>query len=203
MTNILTGLVAENARRYGDREAISCQYAGSDEWIATSWRELESQSRAAACAMETLGIEPQQMVALFSPNCPEILITDFGAYANRAVPVSIYSTSSAEQLSYILRDSGARIVFVGEQRHYDAARSVAAECPDLQRIVVFDPTVELQPDDITTMRWADFLGLGAAASQMCRDAVDARTAAAQPDDVFTLIYTSGTTGEPKGAVLPH
>lgn len=203
MTNILTGLVARNARRYGDRAAISCQYAGSDEWVATSWNDFEQQSRAAACAMETLGIEPQQTVAIFAPNCPELLLTDFGAYANRAVPVSIYATSSPEQLSYIVRDSGARLLFVGEQRHYDAARSVAAECTTLERIVVFDPAVGLDPDDITTMRWADFLGLGTAASQMCRDEVDARTAAATPDDVFTLIYTSGTTGEPKGAILPH
>ena len=58
-------------------------------------------------------------------------------------------------------------------------------------------------DDTTSMRWADFIALGEAASQMCRDVVAERTAAASPDDIFTLIYTSGTTGEPKGAVLPH
>lgn len=203
MTNILTGLVATNARRYGDREAFSCQYAGSEDWVPTSWNELESRTQAAACAMEILGVEPQDMLAIFAPNCPEILITDFGAYANRAVPVSIYATSSPEQVAYIVRDAGARILFTGDQRHYDAARSIAAGCPSLERIVVYNPEVKLDPDDTTTMRWADFLALGQAASPMCRAAVEARTAAASPDDIFTLIYTSGTTGEPKGAVLPH
>ena len=203
MLNILTKLVATNAARYGEREAFSCQYPGSDEWVPTSWNELRRQSEAAACALETLGVEPQEMLAIFASNCPEILVTDFGAYANRAVPVSIYSTSSPEQVSYIVRDAGARIIFVGEQRHYDAARSIAAECPTLERIVCFDPEVSIDADDATTMRWADFIALGEAASQMCREAVAARSEAATPDDIFTLIYTSGTTGEPKGAVLPH
>ncbi|MBP3590701.1 MAG: AMP-binding protein, partial [Muribaculaceae bacterium] len=181
MTNILTGLVATNARRYGDREAFSCQYAGSEDWVPTSWNELESRTQAAACAMEILGVEPQDMLAIFAPNCPEILITDFGAYANRAVPVSIYATSSPEQVAYIVRDAGARILFTGDQRHYDAARSIAAGCPSLERIVVYNPEVKLDPDDTTTMRWADFLALGQAASPMCRAAVEARTAAASPD----------------------
>jgi len=203
MPNILTNLVAANAARYGEREAFSYRRPGSDEWVPTSWNELRRQSDAAACALETLGIEPQDMLAIFASNCPEILVTDFGAYANRAVPVSIYSTSSPEQVRYIVRDSGARILFVGEQRHYDAARAIAGECPALSRIVCFDPSIKIDEADSTTMRWADFLGLGAAASQMCRDAVAARTAAASPDDIFTLIYTSGTTGESKGAMLPH
>ena len=183
MPNILTNLVAKNAARYGEREAFSCQYAGSEEWIATSWNELRRQTQAAACALETLGVEPQDMLAIFAANCPEILVTDFGAYANRAVPVSIYSTSSSEQVSYIVRDAGARILFAGEQRHYDVARAIAAECPTLERIVCFDPAIKLEEGDSTTMRWTDFLALGEAASQMCRDAVAARTAAGSDADL--------------------
>ncbi len=203
MPNILTNLVAKNAERYGARAAFSCQYPGSDEWVATSWSELQTSSEAAACALETLGIEPQDMIAILAHNCPETLITDFGAYANRAVPVSLYATSSPEQVRFILRDSAARIAFVGEQHHYDAVRSIAAECPALERIVCFDPAVRFDESDTTSMRWADFIGLGTAASAMCRAAVEERRAAASPDDIFTLIYTSGTTGEPKGAILPH
>lgn len=203
MANILTNLVATNAARYGDREAFRCQYDGSDAWVPTSWNELLDSQTAAACALETLGIEPGDMLAVFSANCPEILMTDFGAWANRAVPVSIYATSSPEQVGYIVRDASARIIFAGEQRHYDVARSIAAECPSLERIVVYDPAVKLDADDTTTMRWHDFLALGRAASDMCRAAVAERTEASSPDDIFTLIYTSGTTGEPKGAVLPH
>ncbi|MDE6109889.1 MAG: long-chain fatty acid--CoA ligase, partial [Muribaculaceae bacterium] len=87
--------------------------------------------------------------------------------------------------------------------HYDAARQIAAECPSLERIVVYAPAVQLDENDTPTMRWEHFLALGRAASDMCRAAVAERTAASSPDDIFTLIYTSGTTGEPKGAVLPH
>lgn len=203
MPNVLTTLVARNAAKYGDREAFSCQYGGSEEWVPTSWNQLLHSSRAAACALETLGIQPQDMIAIFAPNSPETLITDFGAFANRAVPVALYATCSPEQVAYILRDAGARMIFAGEQRHYDVVRSIAAECPALERIVCFDPAIRLDADDTTTMRWADFIGLGEAASDMCRQAVDERAAAADENDIFTLIYTSGTTGEPKGAILTH
>ncbi|MBD5276324.1 MAG: long-chain fatty acid--CoA ligase [Bacteroides sp.] len=203
MANILTNLVAANAARYGEREAFSCSNNGGEDWVSTSWNQLLESQAAAACALETLGIEPGDMLAVFSPNCPEILMTDFGAWANRAVPVSIYATSSPEQVSYIVRDSAARIIFAGEQRQYDAARAIAAECPALERIVVYDPSVKLDDTDTTTMRWEHFMALGRAASDMCRAVVAERTAASAPDDIFTLIYTSGTTGEPKGAVLPH
>ena len=203
MPNVLTNLVAKNAARYGSREAFSCQYGNDETWVPTSWTELQEQSEAAACAMEILGIEPQDMLAIFAPNCPEILITDFGAYANRAVPVSIYATSSPEQVSYIVRDASARILFVGDQRHYDVARAIQSECPTLERIVCYNPEIILNANDTTSMRWGDFLALGRAASDMCRAAVAERTAAATDDDIFTLIYTSGTTGEPKGAILPH
>ncbi len=63
-----------------------------------------------ACALEILGIEPADIVAIIANNCPEFLITDFACYRNRAVPVSIYATSSPEQIEYIIKDAEARIL---------------------------------------------------------------------------------------------
>ncbi len=150
-----------------------------------------------------MGVEPQSMVNVFSANCPEILITDFACFRNRAVPVSLYATSSPEQVRFIINDSGAAMIMVGDQKQYDIVRSVVSGCPNLKTIVTFDESVVFDGEDSMTIRFSDMLRLGEAAGAQCRDAVAMRSAEARPDDIATLIYTSGTTGEPKGAILPH
>jgi len=168
-----------------------------------SWSSLDKHVSDLACALETMGVEPQSMVNVFSANCPEILITDFACFRNRAVPVSLYATSSPEQVRFIINDSGAAMIMVGDQKQYDIVRSVVSGCPNLKTIVTFDESVVFDGEDSMTIRFSDMLRLGEAAGAQCRDAVAMRSAEARPDDIATLIYTSGTTGEPKGAILPH
>lgn len=204
MPNILTHIIERQTGRYGrERVALTTIDTATRTLHPCTWGELADRVGQAACALEILGIKPQDNIAILAPNCSEILVTDFACYRNRAVPVSIYATSSAEQVRYIVNDARARALFAGTQAHYDIARAIAAECPTLEHIVVYGSDIVLDPDDKTSMHFEDFLALGAAASAECRARVDRRTAEATPDDIATLIYTSGTTGEPKGAILPH
>lgn len=204
MPNILTHIIERQTGRYGrERVALTTIDTATRTLHPCTWGELADRVGQAACALEILGIEPQDNIAILAPNCSEILVTDFACYRNRAVPVSIYATSSAEQVRYIVNDARARALFAGTQAHYGIARAIAAECPTLEHIVVYGSDIVLDPDDKTSMHFEDFLALGAAASAECRARVDRRTAEATPDDIATLIYTSGTTGEPKGAILPH
>ncbi len=203
MHNILTDLTSRQALRYGSREAISYKKRGDSSWTSMSWADLNRQVLNMAYALETMGIEPQSMVNVFSANCVEILITDFACFRNRAIPVSLYATSSSDQVKFIINDSGATMIMVGDADQYRKVRDVAAECPALKTIVTFDDSVVLDDDDNMTIRFADMIRLGEAASPQCREAVDLRTADASSEDIATLIYTSGTTGEPKGAILPH
>lgn len=204
MPNILTHIIERQTGRYGrERVALTTIDTATRTLHPCTWGELADRVGQAAYALEILGIEPQDNIAILAPNCSEILVTDFACYRNRAVPVSIYATSSAEQVRYIVNDARARALFAGTQAHYGIARAIAAECPTLEHIVVYGSDIVLDPDDKTSMHFEDFLALGAAASAECRARVDRRTAEATPDDIATLIYTSGTTGEPKGAILPH
>lgn len=203
MHNILTDLTTRQSLRYGRREAISFQKRGSNEWTSMTWTELDNAVSDFACGLETLGLEPQTMINVFSANCPEILITDLACYRNRAIPVSLYATSSPEQVEFIVKDSEASMIMVGDQRQYDIAVSIADSCPTLKIIVTFDDSIKLADGDKMTLRFGAIIELGRAAGASCRDAVNLRSAEAKADDIATLIYTSGTTGEPKGAILPH
>lgn len=199
--NILTGLIGRQAERYGERAALSAPDA-EGRWRDISWRDFATDVDTAAAALASIGIKEADNIATFSANRPENLITDYACFANRSVSVSIYATSSLEQLAYIINDAACPIVFVGNTTQYRIAREAMPLCPSLKRIVVIKP-IDIDPDDSCSMIWGDFMKLGKEASAEIRETVESRSAAATPDDIATLVYTSGTTGEPKGAILTH
>lgn len=204
MTNILTSIVRQQVERYGaEREAFSTIDVDGCRLVPTTWGQLSERVDRVACAFEILGLEPGDMVALFSSNCPEMLITDFACFRNRAASVAIYATSSPEQVEYILRDCGAKMIVVDDAAHYRTARRVAGNCKNLRKIITIDNDVVFDDNDTDSLHYSDVEELGAMASAKCRAAVEQRSAESTPDDIATLIYTSGTTGEPKGAILPH
>lgn len=199
--NILTLLSARHAKERPEAPALAAQDE-QERWYDISWREFDRQIAVASRALAVLGVEPQHCVATFSANRPENLVTDFACYRNRAVSVSIYATSSPEQVAYIVNDAGCAVLFAGNATQYHFAREAMEHCPCLKQIVVIKP-IELDEDDSSSMLWDDFMKLGENASPEISAEVDRRIASATPDDIATLVYTSGTTGEPKGAILTH
>lgn len=202
MTNVLTDLISSRTSLYGDREAYRYKQQGGS-WQPTSWNSLKGSVDNAACALEILGIEEFETIAIFSANRPEVLISDFAAYANRVVPISIYSTSSPEQVEYIINDAKCRVIFVGNADQYRTVCKIIGKCPSVKMIVTYDDVDFSDDEGQKAMSFSGFISLGAEASEECKASVEARTNRATPDDIATIIYTSGTTGEPKGAVLPH
>ncbi len=200
MTNILTYLPAEGAAKYAERTALT-ERRPDGTWLPISWNDFHLLSGRMAVAMEVLGMAPQQRIGIFSANSVRSLIVDFAAYANRIIPVSIYSTSSQEQVDYIAADADLRLLFVGDPKQYAIARKTAALNPHLRIVILsgFAPDAS----DGSTMTFEQLLKLGENASALSFAEVETRRSASTPEDVATLIYTSGTTGEPKGAVLPH
>ncbi len=200
MPNTLTTLIDKQTFKYGDKTALS--YCDEGEWKSLSWNRFKEYVGNAACALAAMGIKETENIAVFSGNRPEMLVVDFAAFHNRAVPVSIYSTSSPEQVKYIIDDASVALIFAGDQTQYRIARSVQKATPGLRQIVTFE-NVTPDPDDSSTITYSDFMKTGANAPEATAREVEQRRSRAVETDTVTIIYTSGTTGEPKGAVLPH
>lgn len=203
MTQKFIELVPSMARKYGNREALRYRDYATQEWTSMSWVQMADAIGREAVSLYKAGVEEQGRVCIFSQNCPEILITHFAAFNNRAVPVPIYATSSKDEAAYIVSDAGATVLFTGDQNQYAIARQLLGMCPTLKHIVTFDPSVLRDADDADTMSWAEFLAQGDNPSQAEQEAIEARRRAFDPDDLMYLIYTSGTTGVPKGVMLTH
>ncbi len=193
----LVHLIRERVARYDDRVAQRIRQDG--RWETTSWRDLGRVMDGCARALIRAGHEPGGMVGIYARNMPEWTQADFGILAARGVSVPIYPTSAPDQVRYILRDAGIRLLFAGEQPQYDFALTLLAEGL-IDRIVAFDDEVDLRGCDRAT-RFRDFVAAGPEADPGADAELRARGTQHRLDDLLTLIYTSGTTGEPKGVML--
>jgi long-chain acyl-CoA synthetase len=162
-----------------------------DDSVSITWAELYQRVRDVAGGFARLGVEPGENVALFLSNRVEFAIVDLAVATLGATPFSIYTTYPADEVAYLCRDAGARLM-ITEQQFLPLVRAARDQLPDLEHVVLVDGDSgerELRLEEVE-------------ASNPGFDA-DGAAAAVQPDDILTLIYTSGTTGPPKGVQITH
>lgn len=191
----LVRVMRERIARLGNKAALRVQQDG--QWRAIGWRTLGQAMDYCAQALIRAGHQPTEMVGLYARNMPEWTQADLGILAARGVSVPIYPTSTLEQLRYIVKDAGIKLLFVGEQPQFDQAL-LLLKSGEINQIVTLDGTVDLRGCEQAS-HFQTFLSSGN--HQPSELALRVREQHYRMDDLLTLIYTSGTTGEPKGVML--
>jgi long-chain acyl-CoA synthetase len=190
--NLLDAVFA-NADEHGSAVVYRRRDAAG-EWSDVTCAQFAEQVVAVARGLVAAGVRPGDRVALLSRTRYEWTLLDYAILAAGAATVPIYETSSAEQISWVLSDSGAVAAVVESGKHAALVESGRAGCPDLRHVWQLEPAAD-GPGGVE-----ELVALG---GDIPADEVRARSAAIRAEDLATLIYTSGTTGRPKGCELTH
>ncbi|HEX7158478.1 MAG TPA: long-chain fatty acid--CoA ligase [Edaphobacter sp.] len=179
----------------GDRAVMMWQDAAGT-WQPINSVELYGRVRALADVLRGWGLGKGDRVAILSENRWEWPLVDFAVLAIGGVDVPLYPTLTPEQIAYMLKDSGAKAVFVSSREMYEKVVA-AGELPELDHVVVMDAGEFVGAESLSKL-------LETAGEKQQRNAeFDVMVMTVRPEDLATIIYTSGTTGEPKGVMLTH
>jgi long-chain acyl-CoA synthetase len=180
----LVALFLEQVRARGSATALRSKREG--QWVPTSWTDWERRARAVARTLVAAGVQKGDRVAVFGNTCEAWVVADLGILMAGATTVPIYPSLVGDQAAYIVRDSGAKVLFAEDDSLVARIREADAKLADgLTRTILFGEM--LAPE----------------AAKESAATVDERIAALRADDLATLVYTSGTTGPPKGVMLTH
>jgi long-chain acyl-CoA synthetase len=172
---------------------------GIGGWTSVTWAQANERVDLIAAGLISLGIQPQERVALASGTRYEWVVADFGILAAGAATTTVYPTTNAPDVAFIVANSGSRIVIAEDDKQVEKLRTHRAELPAVEKVVVIDGSAD--GDWVITL--ADLEQLGKQLLADSPSAVDDRIDAIRGDQLATLIYTSGTTGKPKGVRLVH
>jgi long-chain acyl-CoA synthetase len=205
MTTFLPSTGASVGARFLDRCA---QTSGAEAfrypaehggWSSISWQELGGKVTELAAGLLILGVSSGQRAAIAASTRIEWVIADLAVMTAGAVTTTVYPTTNADDLAYILDDSAAVVVFAE-----DSAQVAKLRSPDggwiagIRHVITFEPA-----DDPSALELSDVIDMGWDHLQDHPGAVHAVVDAVTPDQTATIIYTSGTTGRPKGVELTH
>jgi long-chain acyl-CoA synthetase len=189
-------MLEHSIQHYGSKPALAHKPKGGT-YQDISYTELGESVDAFSKGLNALGVQKGDRVALLSENRPEWAITDFGCLKAGAVTVPMFSTLTAAQVGYILKDSGSKIICVSTSSQLEKVTAIRDEVPTLEQIIVFDPIEGECPEGVIQFEAVcelDGQGQGIGVRN---------PSYASEDDIATIIYTSGTTGAPKGVMLTH
>ncbi len=183
----------ETVAAYGDLVALRWKEE-DDSWGETTYTEFADQVARAAAGLSAMGLGRGDRLMLMIRNMPEFHVLDTAALFVGATPVSIYNSSSPEQIEYLSNDAGAKMAIVEDRGFYELFSKVRQSMPALDKLGV----IRTDGDDSFG---ADFT----YQELLSHDPIDLAEAAkiAKPEDLATLIYTSGTTGPSKGVMIDH
>jgi len=186
-TGSLVDHIVENAADHPNR--VSLSVPRGEAWVGITSQQFLDDVKAVAKGIIANGVEAGERIGVMSRTRYEWTLVDYAIWYAGAVSVPVYETSSAEQIQWMLSDSGSVAVFLESDKNKATFDEVSVQIPSVTRVWVFDNGIL---DELRSQ--------GTSVSD---DELEARRASLNPDSVATIIYTSGTTGRPKGCTLTH
>lgn len=190
--------------KFANERCLGSKNANGAYEFAT-YAQIAERVRLVAGGLLAQGVLRGDRVALLSENRPEWAIADLACQMLGAIVVPMFSTLPPPQVQYILQDSGAKIVFVSDQKQKQKIDAIASDVPDVVAVVAMEEQAvsPLPGSDARVFAFRELEKRGEIHLAQHPDDYETAWPATQATDVATIIYTSGTTGNPKGAMLTH
>jgi long-chain acyl-CoA synthetase len=169
------------------------------KYVPISTAELVDRVQRLANALQQMGVQRGDRVALMADNGPHWPLVDFATLCSGGVLVPIYPTLLPEGASYIVQDSGAKVLFVHGRERLRGLMALRGEMTSVEQVVLIDDGGGAEAGD----GWTTLPAVLESGAGKDRAWLEAEARKATPADLATFIYTSGTTGNPKGVMLSH
>jgi len=170
---------------------VALRHKVGDDLRLVTFSEYADLACRAAAGLAALGVGRGDRIVMLMGNRPEFHVADVAALLLGATPISIYNSSSPEQVAYLAGHAGASVAIVENSSFLERVLEVRADLPALRHLVTVE---DFEAPDAES--WSELLSAAPVA-------LEAAAAIAEPHDLATIIYTSGTTGPPKGVMLDH
>jgi long-chain acyl-CoA synthetase len=181
-------------------DRLAYRYPTPDgDWGAMTWREAGDEMRTLGAGLVSLGLQPEDRVAIASNTRLEWILADGALTLAGGANTTLYPSTGADDFGYIVADSGARLLVAEDQVQADKALHQRDQLPELTRIILIDG----EGDGDFVLSWAQLKERGLEALAKDPALIEGRVAGVTPQSLSTIIYTSGTTGRPKGVELTH
>ena len=192
-------LFRDRVAKTPNAEAFRFASGEGDDWESVTWAEVRDQAYRVAAGLIALGVAPEDRIAIASSTRYEWALADLAIMCAGGATTTIYPTTIAPDVAYILGNSGSVVVFAEDDDQVTKLWERRVDLPAISRVVTFDGA----SDGEWVISMSDLEEMGAELLASDPSAVDARIDAATADQLATIIYTSGTTGRPKGVRLNH
>jgi long-chain acyl-CoA synthetase len=197
----LSKLFLQRCKELGERTAHREKDYGI--WLSYSWRDFHEHAKLIGNGLVALGLQRGEVISVLSEDNKEWVYSDLAVQCMGGITSGIYTTDSANQLAYLINDSGSRFLFLENDEQLDKFLTVRDDMPNLAKVIIYDREGLFDFHDDQVMFLEELYDLGRVHEKKNPGLFEAEIAKSKPDDTAILVYTSGTTGQPKGAMISN